>query len=228
MMEHGTVTALEVQKRNKKRVSVFLDGEYAFSLSLDDAARLRKGQVLTEAEITALRDHDAVARASDAAARFLGLRPRSVHEVRQNLASKDLPPGVIDQAVEHLTQLGYLDDRSFAAFWVADRAQFKPLSPRALRYELRRKGIADAIIDEVLADLDAEDAAYRAASSQLRRLRGLDRRTFREKIGVFLARRGFSYAMSRETIRRLIETLEEEDPEFFASDTESQDQYEQE
>jgi regulatory protein len=228
MMEQGTVTGLEVQKRNKKRVRVFLDGEYAFSLSLDDAARLRKGQILSEAEINALRDQDAITRATDAAARFLGLRPRSVQEVRQNLARKDLPPPVIDQAIERLTMLGYLDDRSFAAFWVADRGQFKPLSPRALRYELRRKGIADTIIDEVLADLDAEDAAYRAASSQLRRMRGLDRRTFREKIGVFLGRRGFSYAMSRDTVRRLIETLEEEDPEFFASETDSQDWYEQE
>lgn len=211
----GIITALEVQKRNKKRVNVFIDSEYALSVSLDEAARLRKGQTLSEAEIAALRDHAAVTVATDQAARFLSLRPRSVHEVRQNLAQKDTPPAVIDSAIERLTMLGYLDDHQFATFWVRERNQFKPLSPRALRYELRQKGIDDAIIQAVLAEIDADDAAYRAAQGQMRRLRGRDRRAFREKQYVFLQRRGFSYEAARRVVARLIEEIDAETPDFF-------------
>ncbi len=220
----GIITSLEVQKRNKKRVNVFIEDEYAFSVSLDEAARLRKGQQLSEAEIATLKDHAAVTVATDQAAHFLSLRPRSVHEVRQNLVQKDTPPAVIDAAIERLLALGYLDDHQFATFWVRARNQFKPISPRALRYELRQKGIADAIIQEALADLDADDAAYRAAQGHMRRLRGLERRAFRDKLYVFLQRRGFSYEAARRVVSRLIEEIDAETPAFFAGGEDTTDE----
>lgn len=215
-MSGGTITAIEVQKRNRKRVNVFIDDEYAFSLSLDEAARLHKNQVLSEADVQALRDGDEVQRATDAAAHFLASRPRSEREVRRRLSEKDYQDPVINAALERLTALGYVDDRAFAAFWVKDRMTFKPASPRALRYELRQKGVADDIIAEALADLDAESAAYRAAESQARRMRGAERRAFQDKLMGFLARRGFNYSIARTAVQQLIETLEEENPAFFA------------
>lgn len=215
-MERGVITALELQKRNKQRVNVFVDGEYVFSLTLDDAARLHKGQTLTQTEIDALRDADEVVRAVDRAARFIAYRPRSEQEVRRNLQDKDVPAPVIDAAVTRLQQLGYLDDRAFADFWVKNRNTFRPSSERALRYELRQKGVSDRIISDVLAEAETDDAAYRAAQGQIRRLRGLTRREFRAKLNGFLQRRGFSFSDARSTIERFIEELEHEDPDYFA------------
>jgi regulatory protein len=212
----GVITALEVQKRNKKRVSVFIDEIYAFSVSLDEAARLRKGQVLSEEDLSRITGEAAITVATDSAARFLSVRPRSEQEVRQNLAKKETPPAVIEAAIERLTAFGYLDDRAFADLWVRDRLTYKPTSPRALRYELRQKGIANDIVEMVLADLDAEDSAYRAAQAQSRRLRGTERREFQKKLGAFLQRRGFSYDVVRTVLRRLIQELDADDPEFFA------------
>ncbi|HLU09643.1 MAG TPA: RecX family transcriptional regulator [Oceanobacillus sp.] len=223
----SVITALEVQKRNKKRVNVYLDEEYAFSLSLDEAAKLRKGQTLSDNEVEQLRDQDAVAYAVDSAARFLAVRPRSIQEVRQNLLQKSHPPAVIDNALERLTALGYLDDRAFAEFWVRERNTFKPLSPRALRQELRQKGVADEIIDDVIGDLDADEVAYRAAMSQSRRFRGSDQRTFREKMYAFLQRRGFSYTTAKSVVRQLIEELSAEDG-YFAQDSADDDPFDEE
>jgi regulatory protein len=221
----GVVTALEVQKRNKKRVNVFVDDEYAFSLSLDEAARLHKGQTLTDADVDRLVGEAAVTVATDSAARFLTTRPRSEKEIRQNLAQKDTPPDVIDAALERLTALGYIDDRAFAELWVRDRMTFKPTSPRALRFELRQKGIDAEIIDAALADLDAEDAAYQAAQSQARRLRaGISRRDFQNKISTFLQRRGFSYGAARSTLRRLMQEIDAENPEYFGSEENESDE----
>jgi regulatory protein len=214
-MGQGIITALEVQKRNKKRVNVYIDGEYLFSLTIEEAAKLHKGQTLSEAEIESLRGDDSVVRAVDSAARFLGSRPRSEQEVRRNLAEKEHAPPIIDAAIERLQNLGYLDDKAFAVFWVQNRNAFKPASPRALRYELRQKGVSDAIIAEVLADLDADDAAYRAAQSQMRRLRGLTQREFKTKLGAFLGRRGFSFADARTAMQKLIDELETDDPDYF-------------
>lgn len=223
----GVITAIEVQKRNKKRVSVFIDDDYAFSVSLDEAARLHKGQELSDADIDALTSEAAVTVATDSAARFLAVRPRSEREIRDNLARKGTPPPVIEAALERLTAFGYIDDRAFADLWVRDRMTFKPTSPRALRYELQRKGISRDVIDAALSDLDAEDAAYRAAQSQARRFRGTQRRDFQTKVSAFLQRRGFSYEVVRLTIRRLMEELDAEDPAYFAGHEDANDMMEE-
>ena len=212
----SVVTALQVQQRNKERVNVYLDGEYAFSLTLIEAVQLHKGQTLSEDEIATLRDSDAVNRAVDSAARFLANRPRSTTEVRRNLAKKDTPETVIDQAIARLEQMGYLDDTAFARYWLENRNTFKPRGPLALRYELRQKGVPDSIIDAVLEDgLDVDAAAYKAAQQKARRLRGLTRQQFQNKLGGFLQRRGFSYAVSRDVIEQIATENTAEDPEFF-------------
>lgn len=214
----AVVTKLEVQKRNKKRVSVYVDDEYAFSLSIDEAMHLSKGQVLSDLEIAALMNQSAVGQAVDRALRLLTLRPRSVVEIKQNLARNAVAPPVIDATIERLQYLGYLDDQVFASFWVEGRLRSKPTSPRALRYELMQKGVDKTVIDSVLAELDADETAYRAALGQNRKLRGSTKRAYRDKVSDFLQRRGFSYSVARKTIQRLFDELEADDPEFFADD----------
>lgn len=210
-----TITALERQKRHEDRISVYLDGEFAFGLPDTEAAHLRVGQVLSDEAIEALRAIDALSRAVDRAVRLLARRPYSVEEIRRYLASKDIAPGVIDATLARLEDLGYVDDRAFAQYWVENRERFRPRGARALRYELRQKGIADAIITQVLEGLDPVESAYAAAQDKARRLRGLDRRTFRTRLGDFLARRGFEYETIREVVGRLVADLEANETDFF-------------
>lgn len=211
----GIITALEVQKRNRQRVSVYIDGEFAFGLSLLEAARLKKGQTLSEAEIAALRGEDAVLQAVDRAAHFLSYRPRSAQELRRSLAEKEIAPAVIDAAIERLAAMGYVDDAAFARFWVENRSQFRPLSKKALRFELRQKGVDEGIIQDVLAESDEQQQAYQAASGQARKLRGLSRRDFRLRLSAFLRRRGFSPDTTRDVVDRLCAEREAENPDSF-------------
>lgn len=198
----GVITALEVQKRNKERVNVFVDGEYAFSLALIEAARLKKGQQLTDQEVDELRGMDDVHRAVDHAVRFLSYRPRSSAEVRKNLTKK-FPEAVIEAAVERLNTLGYLDDESFAKYWVENRDTFNPRGLMALRYELRQKGISETIIRAVLESYDTHDAAYRAAQNKARSLKHADRQTFHQKVSSYLQRRGFGFDVVRDVLEQL-------------------------
>jgi regulatory protein len=222
----GKITALEVQKRNKERVNVYIDGDFAFALSLMEAARLRKGQSLSDTEINALRDEDKIIQAVESAIRFIAFRPRSIQEVRRNLAEKDFSQEVIDSALERLSAKGYVDDQAFARFWIENRESFKPLSPAALRQELQQKGVTSDVIREVLSAVDEEEAAYRAAAGQARRLRATSQREFKQKIASFLQRRGFSYSTTRTVTKRLIEELETEQPGYFVdhADDEMEDE----
>ncbi|MBN1681432.1 MAG: RecX family transcriptional regulator [Anaerolineae bacterium] len=213
-----TITALEVQKRNKERVNVYLDNEFAFGLPLIEAARLHKGQVLSGDDIAQLRTIDEVTRAVDHAATLLARRPYSAAEIRRNLKSKQIAPDIIDQALARLTQLGYVDDRAFVQFWIENRERFKPRGPRALRVELRQKGITSDLIDEALTEIDTHDSAYRAAQEKVSRLRGLTQDDFQIKLGAFLARRGFDYGTVRDIVDRLANELLEEQPDYFVLD----------
>jgi regulatory protein len=221
----GVITALEVQKRNKERVNVYLDGEYAFSLTLIEAAHLHKGQTLDETEVEALRDQDAVIKAVDQSARFLAYRPRSVSEVRRNLSNKQIPDDVIDIAISRLEAMGYLDDQAFARYWLENRTMFKPRGVKALRYELRQKGVSDSVINSVLEDLDEQEAAIQAARNKASRYSGMTRREFQNKLGSFLQRRGFSYATSRDAIEQIASELASEDTDFFIVETDEDEDY---
>lgn len=212
------VTAVEVQKRSKERVNIYLDGAYAFSLNIVDAASLRTGQTLSDSDIAALRGEDAVVLAVDSAARFLGYRPRSVSEVRRNLKDKEFDAGIIDAAIERLERMGYLDDTAFARYWVENRTQFKPLGSSALRFELRQKGVSDAVIQHALADLNDQHGARQAAEPLLRRMRSTDRRAARQKLSTTLARRGFAFEDVRAALDELFQDVETDDETFFAGE----------
>ncbi len=148
--------------------------------------------------------------------RFLGNRPRSIAEVRRNLNDKEVDASAVDEVIERLQQRGYVDDAAFARYWISNRQQFRPRGGRALRFELREKGVPNSVIDEVLPEFNTNEAAYQAAREKARRFRGLDKRKFREKLGAFLARRGFDYDAVREVTDRLIQEFEESDAGVFS------------
>jgi len=201
----GTITALRFQKRNENRVNVYLDGQFAFGLAAIKAARLRVGQTLSDDDVARLQQQDKVERAYERALNFLSYRPRSEAEVRRNLRKKDLEDEIIEATVERLTRAGLLNDWEFACYWVENRLQFKPRGARALRHELREKGVSASIIAKALDDLDEEAAARKVAEARVRRLAHLEPRDFRRKLGAHLARRGFSYAVIEPLIDEMLE-----------------------
>jgi regulatory protein len=197
-----TITALQLQKGDKERVNVFLDGEFAFALGIGRAAQLRKGQALTASEIEALQAEDARHTAYQKALHFLGRRPRSQREVEQRLAAKAYTPAQIADVVQRLREEGYLDDEAFAQYWRENRDQFRPRSARALRHELRQKGVDKQVIDEALAGVDEEAAAWAALQPKLGRWQDLEQQAFGRKVLGFLARRGFGGDVARRILKR--------------------------
>lgn len=206
----GTVTQLRFQKKNTDRVNVYLDDAYAFALPALEAAKLRKGQFLSDAEVAALRTVDAEAKARDKAVRFLAVRPRSEWEVRQNLKryrprnGEPLNDTQIEQVIDWLKARDYLNDRDFARYWVEQRNRFKPMSPRALHYELRRKGVSAQIAESVVgANSVAEEAALDAARQRAYRWYSLSEEEFQQKMASFLQRRGFGWDVVRDVIQQV-------------------------
>ncbi len=211
------ITALRVQTGGEDRVSLYLDDEFAFDLPLICAAGLRAGQALSELEIKALDRENKQQAAYDRAVNYLSFRPRSAEEVRRHLVKSGISDAVIAIVVDRLRQQGTIDDVSFAQFWIENRERFKPMAPRALRYELSQKGVDQDIIESLLPAVDAEASAERAAEKQVWRYRGVSRIDFRRKLGSWLYRRGFDRDTIHSVIDRLEAELDQSEPRYFAN-----------
>jgi regulatory protein len=202
----AAVSAIEEQERHGgKRSNVYLDGRYAFSLTTELVVmeRLRVGEVITAERHAALVVKDQQTRAFDAALHFLGPRPRSEREIRDRLTRGEYDPQVIDRVVARLRELRLVDDAAFAAYWLEQRAAHKPRGSRLLKQELRHKGVAQEVVAEALPEDDDEDGAYRAAQRKAVSLRAFDERTFKQRLGAFLQRRGYGYETVRPVVSRL-------------------------
>jgi regulatory protein len=152
-----------------------------------------------------------------AAMRFLEARSRSIAEVRRRLTGAGYRADLVDGAISRLAELGVLDDEAFARGWVESRDRARPRGERALRDELRLKGIDRAVVDDVLGDRrelranegeDNEGSPDRLAALRLieRHARTLDRigdpRKRRERAYALLARNGFDPDICREVAAR--------------------------
>jgi regulatory protein len=205
--EAGTITRLAPQKRNKERVNVFLNDDFAFGLALNAASGLRIGQTLSSQEIEDLQALDTVEKAKALAYRFLSYRPRSTAEVRKRLQKKGYEENVIEPVIGRLAELSLLDDAVFATYWVEQRETFRPRSRMALRYELYQKGVCREIVEQALSELDETESAKRAAGKKLYQWEQLPKDDFFLKIGRFLQGRGFNYAIAADVSEELWQTI---------------------
>lgn len=160
--------------------------------------------------------------ALEAAAGFLEARSRSVAEVRRRLTRAGFRADLVEGAIERLTELGMLDDEAFARAWVESRDRARPRGERAIREELRLKGVERAVIDGVLearrehvgdgttatdAALTSVDllAAGRLLAKHRRNLeRVADTRQRRQRAYALLARNGFDPETAADAVRSLV------------------------
>lgn len=209
------ITDIQRQKHNDKRFSVFVDGEYTFSVSDVDLLyyKLRVGCEISAERLNEIAESNAYARAKDIALKFLGYRMRSEREIVQRLRREELPPEAVERALDFLKKYGYIDDRRFAESFINEKKRLKGYGGMRLKQELFAKGISREIIDEFsgLMSEDSESLIRAAIEKKLGGRRIEDRKEEQRLMG-FLARRGFSFEDIREAIR------EYKNPDEFEED----------
>ena len=202
------VTAIETQKNNPERVNVYLDGHFGFGASaLVIAARhVTRGRELSSDEIEALEGEDSAERAFNAALNFLSYRPRSAREIQDYFRRKAIEPEIVAAVIDRLRRVNLVNDDEFARFWVENRQNFRPRGARALRVELRQKGIASKTIEGALGSIgDEGEIALDAGRKKMGSYRSLDDRAFLTRMIGFLQRRGFDYGVASRSARSLLE-----------------------
>ena len=108
-----------------------------------------------------------------------------------------------ESVITRLREQNLSDDLAFAQFWKDNRLSFRPKSKRLIKRELRDKKVASEIIEQVTNDIDDDKIAYKLGSGRLPSLAHLDYPNFRRRLSSYLAYRGFSYEVIRDTVARL-------------------------
>lgn len=217
------ITKISSQKR-KRRVNVFLDEKFAFGLDLETLAKhnLQVDQEVSQGEIEEILKEGEFQKVYDKTLNFLSFRPRSEKEIRDYLEKKKVGGEVKKMVMKKLKRLGLLDDKKFALWWIEQRASFRPSGRRLLEQELRGKGVNQKIVKEALTQISQKEGetrdaiacqfyssferrlALKAAGKGLSRYQKLPPLKFRQKMGAFLARRGFSWEVIKEVIDEIL------------------------
>lgn len=203
----GTVSAVQVQKKDPDRCSVYLDGTFAFGLHMNLVAEagLRKGMKLDAERCRALAEEDLYFKAMKRCLDYLSYRPRTSNEIRTRLRELAVPESVADRVFGRMEELGYLDDERFARQFAASRMRSKGYGPRRLEAEMRKKGIPAELAKRVIADVcpveDVEEQLKDQLKRALRRYRHeKDEAARKRKIMAFLARRGYPHDAIRSAM----------------------------
>ena len=111
------------------------------------------------------------------------------------------------ELLDRFGEVGLIDDAAFAGQWVRSRHAHRGLGRRAIAVELRRKGVADDVAGEALAEVDAESEDRRARELVDRKLRSLaigtpdQRATAARRLVGMLARKGYGAGTAYRVVR---------------------------
>jgi regulatory protein len=199
----GVVTALRAGRGG--RISVFVDGAYACSVSeaLLAKRRLYQGLEVDDAELESLRRQASSERIVGDAHRLLTQRQRSREELRRRLLQKEHPEDAVAEVLDRLADDGLLDDLGFAEAFAADKRRFGGWGAERIRRGLKGFGVAPDTVELALGRADDDSELERALD--VLRHGGPPRpplEAARHRAYATLSRRGFSTAVTYAAIRR--------------------------
>jgi len=197
------ITSIKQQLKNIDRVSVFLDGKYTFSLTLDQLLneKLKRDDVLEEERVKQLQKLSDEGKIRARALEWLLSRPHSTREFRDYLYRKKADKDHIEALVEEFTDRKYLNDEAFAK-WFAELRQRKNKSSRAISSELFSKGIFPATIQSVVTQLKEDSGVDDKQSLKVlvNKLRNRTRYQDDIKLKQYLISKGFSYSDIKQVL----------------------------
>ncbi|QTA88139.1 regulatory protein RecX [Desulfonema magnum] len=143
-------------------------------------------------------------KAMNAAVRLLSRRNHTKYEIRQKLKQRGFVAEVITKVISECEQFNYINDEQTAQYYLRE-LQTKGYGLRRIRFSMKKKGLNEELISNILedhhTDADELENARRSLEKKLRTLnREKDARKRKEKIYRFLYSKGFSASVISELI----------------------------
>jgi regulatory protein len=139
--------------------------------------------------------------------RQLTAAPRSRSQLARALRKKDCPDDVATAVLDRMEEVGLVDDEAYAGMLVRSQQAGRGLATRALRQELRRKGVDDDTAAAALAEVDPhaeEERARLLVAKKLRTMSGLEPVVQTRRLAGMLARKGYDAEVTMRVVREAV------------------------
>lgn len=200
------ITKIEVQKRNKERVNLFLDDEYAFSISTELVYKegLKVNLIVDIEKLKDLAEKEEMIRCKNSAIRIIERNHKTEKEIRNKLIEKGYNENTINNAIDFLKRYNFLNDNTYTKMYVRDKLNSQ--GSNKIKYALMKKGISREMIEEELENIDKDDEKKVAMELAKKKLTSIkksenDKYKISGKLYRFLISKGYNYDIVKETVK---------------------------
>ena len=198
-MPKRKIIEIKQQVRNPQRKTLIFDDGSVFGISEDVfiSHNFEIGSEISEDSFTNLVGDELKVKVYNSALRLLGYRMRSCAEMKQRLTEKKYPKKIIEEVIDKLLKIGYLNDDEFANAFAHDKVKNKRIGPMALRVEFIphkiESDILEITIDKVYEKYPISDLIKQLLDKKKIQFgTKLDQKT-KKRIQDLLGRKGFSW-----------------------------------
>ncbi|WP_119326995.1 recombination regulator RecX [Companilactobacillus musae] len=190
------VTKIQAQKR-KGRYNVYLDGKYAFPVAETTLIefRLMNETELTDSQIKEIQDRENVNKAYGDAVNYLSYQLRTKKEIKDYLYKKEYHRDAVDDVIQRLENLHYLDDESYAKSFINTQLRTTANGPKIIEQKMIQKGVPNDIVQNKILDIDQDILVENATDFAKKQVRKQKRASFKQmltKIKQSLYQKGFN------------------------------------
>lgn len=203
------ITKIEVQKKNKERVNLFLDEEYAFSLSIELVYKegLKKNDEVDSKKLEALAEKESAIRCKSSALRIIEKSCKTEKEVIEKLRLKGYGDNAINKSIEFLKEYNFINDLNYTKAFIKDK--LNSVGSQKIKYTLLQKGISKELIEEHLANTNKENeksVAFNLAKKKADLLRKKENDNYKisGKLYRYLISKGYEYDVTKEIVKEVI------------------------
>lgn len=193
------ISQIEIQKRNKQRVNLYVDGEYYSGLQLVAVARLglREGAEVDEATLKEAVHQSEISYAFEKCVDYLSKSMKTTKQIRDYLRKKGVVSEVEEIVVQKLKDYHYVDDQLYIQLYTEQNSLSK--GQRRIKNELMQKGIYKEMAEQVEVDDQKQRQTAVELSQKYMKNKTNDFKTL-QKLQRFLVYRGFDYDVVSQII----------------------------
>lgn len=194
----NVISKIEVCKRNKERVNLFINEEFAFSLSAELVYKhkLQPKQEVDVEKIKILALEDSLIKCKNTSLKIIERSYKTEKEMVEKLLSKEYEKDIVVETIKFLKEYNFIDDKKYAKMYINDKV--KKEGKNKIKYALLRKGVKEDVVLELLDTIEDDKVVEIATELAIKKLRVLekrenDKRILSQKLYRFLMSKGYNY-----------------------------------
>jgi regulatory protein len=122
------------------------------------------------------------------------------------LKKKGLSEISIRRTIAYCKELGYINDREYAATFTRDMLRLNRYGIQKIRFQLVKRGISKDIIEDILENQITEAGQYQIALGLAQKKANMirDKNRPKEKLYSYLRQRGFKYSIIQRVLKEVL------------------------